>query len=370
MLKHCLFRITTRYQMQSALVFVPTEVGIDTILPGQIRGVISNRGTLSDLYLSPSEFWPANVTEYILSNTLVDVLSSLGNGLTPVIFGASGAIAISPDFVGYGESYQTPRAFFVHGNQTQGGALAWLATQEFVRKTSNGCTVLEAAVSVSGYSEGGTATIPVALALRQLNVRVVGAYVGGAVYTPTIQFSHAFGTFADDAPELDPSDLYSWKVFLPMTAYSHSIENSFLENTGSGQILLSQNYSQGEVETNVYDWFNPPGQLTVSYAFTLLVPDNAVDVMNQDLKAIYDEARAVGEVDACSRFASETTDKLCESILSGDLVDHMTNLIDFNTVLCHSEEDVSFMMPFGNHSIHALVLCIEKVLTVMLPSLS
>lgn len=344
--------------MQSALVFVPTEVGSDTILQGQIRGFISNRGTTSDLYFSPSEFWPANITNYILSNTIEQILLGMTDYLAPAIFGVWGAIAIAPDFVGYGESYLTPRAYFVLGNMAQSGALAWLATQEFVRTVSNGCTVLEAAASVSGYSEGGTATIPVALALRQLEVRVVGAYVGGAAYTPTLLFSSVFEKFAEDAPDLESTDLFLWKLFLPMVAYSHSIENSFLENTGSGQILLSQNYSQGGVETNIYDWFDPPAELTVSYAFTQFVPDNVVDVMNQDLKAIYDEARAAGVADACSNFVSNTTDKLCETILSADLVDDMTNLIDFKTVLCHSEEDVSVrLVILGCDDVHDCCCC-------------
>ena len=64
-------------QIQSALVFVPSEVGSDTILPGQIRGFVSNRGTTGDLHLSPSELWPTNATDTscrILSRTSCPIL--------------------------------------------------------------------------------------------------------------------------------------------------------------------------------------------------------------------------------------------------------------------------------------------------------
>lgn len=319
-------------------------MGSKSILSGQVRGAISNRGTTTDLYSSPSEFWPVNVTDYTSTAPIEDIVVSMTNYLVPAIFGVSGAIAIAPDFLGYGESYQTPRAYFVLGNMAQSGALAWLATQEFVRTVSNGCTVLEAAASVAGYSEGGTATIPVALALRALDVNVVGAYVGGGVYSPTINLAKAFEIFDEESPELDPTTLFLWKLLLPMFGYSYSIENSFLSHTGSGQIFLSKNYSQGGVETNVYEWFNPSGQLSNVFAFTEFVPDDVADVLNPDLRSIYDEARALGEVDACSGFVSATTDKLCETILDADLIDDMTNLIDFNTVLCHSKDDVSFII--------------------------
>ena len=113
------------------------------------------------------------------------------------------------------------------------------------------------------------------------------------------------------------------------------------------QNLLSEEYSTGDFTTNIYDWFNPPGQLSVGSAFVQFVPDIVTDVLNQDLANIYAEARALGEQDACTNFVSNTTDALCATILAEDLISDLSDLVGFPTIVCHSDDDVSPICPFS-----------------------
>lgn len=113
--------------------------------------------------------------------------------------------------------------------------------------------------------------------------------------------------------------------------------------------MVSEAYSQGDIETNVFDWFNPPGQLSVNSAYAQFAPDITTDILNQNLKAIYDEARGLGEPDACSNFVSDTTDVLCAAILGADLIPDLENLVGFPTIVCHSPEDVSAGRPVSIH---------------------
>lgn len=328
---------------------IPQEPGTDQLVLGEVRGSVSIRATIPDLYSSPSALFPSDMTEYLLQTPLEEAIPEMSQFLVGVVYASSGAIVAMPDLVGYGESYETPRSYFSIFNAAQGTILAWLATQEFVNEASNGCTALEATATVNGYSEGGTAVIPGALALEQIGVAIHSAYPGGAVWQPTLQFAFIFEVFAPDAPPLDASSLASWKIFLPMISYTSSIDNDLLPNTGSGQLMVSEAYSQGDIETNVFDWFNPPGQLSVNSAYAQFAPDITTDILNQNLKAIYDESRALGEPDACSNFVSDTTDALCAAILGADLIPDLENLVGFPTIVCHSPEDVSAGRPVSIH---------------------
>jgi hypothetical protein len=322
---------------------IPQEPGTDHFILGEVRGSVSIRGTTPDLYASPSAIFPADMSQFLSDTPIETILVTMSNFLVSVVYASSGAIVAMPDLVGYGESYEIPRSYFSGYNSAQGVVLAWLGAQEFVLDQSNGCTILEPTATVNGYSEGGTATVNGALALGQIGVTVHSAYPGGAVYQPDLQFAYIFDIFSPDTPPVPEGELISWKIFLPMIGYTTSINNSLIPNSGTDQIMLSEEYSMGDFQTNIYDWFNPPGQLTVGSAFIQFAPDNVTDVLNQDLKAIYDESRALGTANACLNFMSDTTDALCEAILANDLIADLTDLVDFPTVICNSPDDVSLL---------------------------
>jgi hypothetical protein len=73
--------------------------------------MLHGRGTTIQLSDSPSELWPTDMTAFLTDNEVGDILFLLGDYLVSAVFGGSGAVAITPDFLGYGESYQTDRAY-------------------------------------------------------------------------------------------------------------------------------------------------------------------------------------------------------------------------------------------------------------------
>jgi hypothetical protein len=101
------------------LAFIPVNPETGEIAAGAIRGMLYGRGTTIRLSDSPSELWPTDMTAFLIDNEIDDILFSLGDYLASAVFGGSGAVAITPDFLGYGESYQTDRAFIEKNTHAQ-----------------------------------------------------------------------------------------------------------------------------------------------------------------------------------------------------------------------------------------------------------
>jgi hypothetical protein len=325
---------------------IPNQPGEGGFVRGEVRGSVSIRGTTADLYDSPSAIFPANMTTYLTKTPREVILPQMANYLIGVVYASSGVIVTLPDLIGYGESYDHERSYLSGYNMAQGVVLSWLGAKEFVAKESNGCTLLEPTASVTGYSEGGTAVIHGALALTQIGVNIFAAYPAGAVYQPSLELAHVFEVFSSETPPIG-SSLLLWKILLPMIGYAYSINNNLLLNEIMGQKMLSEEFSHGSFRTNIYNWFDPPGQLTVSSAFIGFVPDNVIDVLNPELKAIYTKCRALNVPNACSDCVNDTTDALCAAILAQDLIADLSNLVVFPTIVCHSNEDVSLYVFFA-----------------------
>jgi hypothetical protein len=100
-------------QTESAISFIPVDTTTGDIVSGAMRGLIYGRGLRILLRDSMSESIPANWTQYLAETELADVLASQQDTLVSSIFAGSGAVAMLPDFLGYGESYQVDRPFLV-----------------------------------------------------------------------------------------------------------------------------------------------------------------------------------------------------------------------------------------------------------------
>jgi hypothetical protein len=379
---------TSFYQTQSALAFIPMDPETGEILSGSMRGMVNGHGTAILLESAPTAIWPADMTAYLAETEPADVLLNTSDYLVAAIFGAGGAVSISPDFIGYGESYQTRRTSFVKETYAQAFTLGWLATREYIRSETNGCSELEAVATLSGFSEGGYAVIPGAFALREIGVRILGLYPAGAPLKPTAQISYGFELFASDSPPKENNTLLLWKILAPFSAYAYSTENPFLTNTGTGQIMLADEYAQGNLSTNALLWFDPPAQL--GYGYVAFMPDVVTDVWSQDVRALYDEARLFGVTDGCTGYHSNTTDKICETILEGSLMGELAS-VDFPTIYCHSPEDemvtfanapefpfsnpfvqeytgvpgVNFLPPSGGHGMSKILCAISPILSLL-----
>ena len=104
-------------QTHSALVFLPidanatTENGAPKIVSGSIRGILHTHATIINLMLSPSDSWPSNMTAFLETSSFNTIVTITYDYLYSAIAAASGGIVITPDYIGYGESYKFNRTY-------------------------------------------------------------------------------------------------------------------------------------------------------------------------------------------------------------------------------------------------------------------
>ena len=75
---------------------------------------------------------------------------------------------------------------------------SFLATQQAIAKLSYGCTELLDISTSYGYSEGGQAAFWGSLSLKDLGVRILENFSGGAPLQPAIAIGDFFGKWAKE----------------------------------------------------------------------------------------------------------------------------------------------------------------------------
>lgn len=183
--------------MHSALVFQPVNSTTGEKVPGVLRGFVSGHSTESDVTTGPSDLWPDSISGILDADFLDDFTKViiLRNFLTSSVAAAAGAVAILPDYIGYGASKDFDRTFLAPMPYQQSFALSYMAAKRFVSDTSDGCTQLEDVATVAGYSEGGYAAVVGALAMEQNGIQILSLHPGGAPFDLDTQAGFILGTF-------------------------------------------------------------------------------------------------------------------------------------------------------------------------------
>lgn len=149
-----------------------------------VAGQLYGRGN------EPSEFWPTALAATFTAIGLPNNIASFLNYLEAMMAVSAGAVAVLPDYLGFGESGGGGgsdgffRAPYFHPAYMQ-QALAYYAAQDYVKTATNSCTTLSNTLSVTGFSEGGYGAVIVSLALTRLGFRLLGLYLN-APYLDTI----------------------------------------------------------------------------------------------------------------------------------------------------------------------------------------
>jgi hypothetical protein len=185
----------------SALVFVPVvtnttstsateraDTETTTIVEGSLRSFISMHFTLVTVSSAPTEFWPANLTEALALDNAADALVPFVDYFTALTAAGSGAVAIMPDYIGYGESSATHNRTYAYlPTYMQAAMTTWMATKQAIEQDTyewsindgnGGCTVMDSVLSLAGLSEGGAGAIAAASAMQQVGLRVLGVNAG------------------------------------------------------------------------------------------------------------------------------------------------------------------------------------------------
>jgi hypothetical protein len=303
------------------------------------------RSATIELSQSPTEFWPVNVTEFLATANATNdsVALAMIDYLVQAVAASGGSIAVTPDFLGYGESSTTHnRTGTLYSKRThaQDFATAWLATEKYIQDnaaTTTRCTQLDSVVTTTGYDQGGYAIIPGALALERFGVRIWANFVGGAPIQPILQVGHFFSLFAPDfrtaAPEatLSPApslDLGLLKSILPFLGYA-AFPNDTNTTGGRDYYLLREEWMDptSDIATNAMEWFDTPA--TIGLDYVAFVPDNVTEMFNADLRDLYAAARAQGLDDPCTSTdeyvadLNNATSKLCQDIQEASLLEDM-----------------------------------------------
>jgi len=140
---------------------------------------------------APTEFWLDDFSVFDTTNqTAIDELYGVFyDGWAPLIMASAGVVVMSPDYLGYGQTYDQPKLNGILDMYQQATAISFLKSKLIVE--SSGCTVLTKGTSLSGYSEGGFAAVIGAQTLQSLGQTILNVDTGGAPFHTTYQFAYA-----------------------------------------------------------------------------------------------------------------------------------------------------------------------------------
>jgi hypothetical protein len=393
----------------SALVFVPTDTTettdtttstarteTTTIAEGSLRSLVSMHYAKVTVSSAPTEQWPTSLTEALAPDAdtldLTEILYTFINYLAPLMAAGAGSVAILPDYIGYGESSETHnRTYGYPPTYMQAAVTTWMATKEAIEEDTygwstndgNGCTAMDAVVSVAGVSEGGYAAIAAGPALQQAGVRVLSIRAGVTFLDPGEQIEFAVGmsciykyvwivflfcgykdwtvtslfilpllslllteSFDTGRVTLETESAIYARI-LPLIGFVFSSENPGLANSGTDQLALASEWRvTGDFDRDIISWFESPGLLTDEEIASRMLSIDVPSIFNADYLDLVRQARAANVSFACrSDFVLEgVTDKLCEAVNSVSLLDVVANM-DIPLQLCYSEDDtvISFL---------------------------
>jgi hypothetical protein len=221
----------------SNLLLIPIDPTTNSSAQGILKSHVflhSYRG--DEQFGAPSEFWLDDIGALISNDTqaLADIFTNFYDGFSSLFIASSGVVVVAPDYLGYGQSYQSPKGFAIVDLYQQAVAVGFLQSKQIVEST--GCTVLSKETSTSGYSEGGIASVVAALTLEGLGQKILYVGSGGAPYQISLQMLHSIGQ-ADKKVEND--DLYPLFA-IGMVAFSSIIPN--LPNSNQGQNVINDDW--------------------------------------------------------------------------------------------------------------------------------
>jgi hypothetical protein len=225
----------------------------------------------------------------------------------------------------------------------QAATVSLAATVEWLANTTGTCTSLDSNVTIMGSSEGGYAAAWSARAIHGLGWNVLSSHLIAPPLNQDIQSRFLIETIDKGLidPDLDNSE---FPGILPLIAYSNSNEFPDLPNTGSGQIVLSSDWTvESNFSRDVRQWLSAPDPVSGEELLELIPPeDELLSLANPDFVSLYLEGIAGNVSEPCSLTAglriNGTTDLLCETLTQASLWPVLKE-VTFPTFVCFSPND-------------------------------
>lgn len=156
----------------------------------------------------------------------------------------------------------------------------WLTAQEIVSNMTSGCTELDNAVTVGGYSEGGYASFAISLALNRLGVSILSCNAGGAPWDGGVWLQYQINDFDNGNVDLGVAGVLA---YLGVTASSTDPD---AVNSNIGQDLLLE------------EWMNPndftmwaEGWISTNFSIADYLPfiplPNYFEMVNPNITEMY-----------------------------------------------------------------------------------
>jgi len=353
----------------SGMLVVPTDVYSNTngetisttvtILKGIMKGVIWSHATKANTCDVPSEIW--NKFDKDIEFDLI----------VPFLIASSGNAVVTPDNIGYGESYDHHVGFLIRKAYKTASVPLWLKAQEYIATETKCQSELGNSVVTGGYSEGGYGAVAVAEAMDKcMNVKVIKLFSGAA----PIQIS-SLGTMEllgnVEKQRFPPEQMYT--LILLGTAYSAYYPEE--------PILLADTWQYEDEErtsSQVMSLTTEGMSRSFMLNFIPQYPNDPLNILNQDF--ISDVSRIVEDnvADVCldpNYDMTSTTEWLCPFLVENNLASYLQK-VSYPFDLCHSPTDevipISNTLPlFSDHHIdvsgahnEAALQCTRKFLNL------
>lgn len=243
---------------------------------------------------------------------------------------ATGKVSLLPDYLGYGESSATIHKGYLIKKQYLTSVIPlWLKAQSIIRDESNCGTALADATALTGFSEGGYASVVLAEGLNNMGVKVVQVHAGGGPYK---MGSVAILSAIDSEFNGNFPQEYSYYFALLGAAYSSTYVD--VANYNQSQDLLNTTYRQSIVDM-VYN-SKSSGEIR-----TAVLNAGALNLFDQALVDFALKRIAANDFDPChskNQNLPGFNDKLCEAFGESDLTLTLETA-PYPVSLCHSSDD-------------------------------
>jgi hypothetical protein len=208
--------------IHSALLLIPHDPGTGKPIQGILKSNLYTKGyDGAEQYKAPSEFWLDDFSVFDTTDQKVigDLLNQFYDGWTALVTASAGVVVMSPDCLGYGQSYQSPKETGIVDLYQQAAAVTFLKSKSTTETT--GCTIVGSEASASVYSKGGLAAfagaLAGALALQGLGQDILNVDTGGAPFRPSFQFTYSIDQI--DRGIVDPKVRDFFAVFISSVLY-------------------------------------------------------------------------------------------------------------------------------------------------------
>jgi hypothetical protein len=325
-------------KFQSFLAFLPLDKETGELLHGRkLRPFITLHGSLAEEGASPSESWPANLTEtleLVQSGSLPPSTfreSSFVQFLPSMLAASSGSVAILPDYHGFGES-EIDRSYMWPEGYKQSTIVSWLHVREYFLEYYP-CTQLDmTAVTLQGFEDGAFGAVFAAQGFRRFKTEVLTVFSGTGIMDLDTMISNAISSV--NAGE----SVRGRKIeMLEMAAFSFSTGNPNLSNTNAGQDLVSEESRQA-----IMDKYSRSSNGTVELS------GGELAFLNPELLAYYTDALENGVQSPCKANLTGTewfsmVGALCEAIANASTWPTLLGETEYQWIqpieFCYGEED-------------------------------